>query len=242
LEVHLLLSTHGMTGEPVAQGNLLLDLLMGASVEFVPDQIGPPLNARMDVKAEMFRREGRNVFCWTDPCVLPLAAVGYVECLVEVVEQAEAASAPIGAVYVSSAGSTGAGLALAAKALGVTFPVINVCPMDWPWDTQESLARIANDAAARLGIDTRLIRDDVTVTFDHLAPGYGKVSPGSLEAIGLLGRTEGVLLDPIYSGKAAAGLIADVRAGRLAKDRNVVLIHTGGTPALFAHAPELATA
>lgn len=240
LECRLVLSTHGMAGEPVVQGNLLLDLLVGARVEFVPQEIGPALDGQMNEVAARLRAEGRRVFCWTDPAVKPLAAVGYAECLIEVVEQAEAAGIAIDAVYVSSAGSTGAGLALAAKALRVSFPVINVCPMDWPWDTRAYIAGIANGAAERLGIDTRLSREDVMLTFDHIAPGYGKVSPGSLEAIRLLGRTEGVLLDPIYSGKAGAGLIADVWAGRFAAGQNVVLIHTGGTPALFAYAEELA--
>lgn len=241
LACHLVLSTQGTTGTPAVQGNLLLDLLVGATVEFVPDEIGLPLNARMDVVADRFRQEGRRVFCWTDPCVLALAAVGYAECLVEVVEQAASAGTTIDAVYVSSAGSTGAGLVLAAKALGVNFPIINVCPIQWPWDTQAAIARIANEAAERLGIDTRVSPEDVTLTHDHIAPGYGKVSPGSREAIRLLGRTEGVLLDPIYSGKAAAGLIADVRAGRFRADQNVALIHTGGLPALFAYAAELAS-
>jgi 1-aminocyclopropane-1-carboxylate deaminase/D-cysteine desulfhydrase-like pyridoxal-dependent ACC family enzyme len=240
LPCHLVLSTHGMQAPPVVQGNLLLDLLVGATVEFVPDEIGPALNARMDAVADRLRREGKRVFCWTDPFVLPLTSIGYVECLVEIVEQAAATGVAIDAVYVSSAGSTGAGLTLAAKALGVQFPVVNVCPIQWPWDTRAAVAGIANDAAARLGIETRLIPEDVNLTFDHIAPGYGKVSPGSLEAIRLLGRTEGVLLDPIYSGKAAAGLIADVRNGRFPSDQNVVLIHTGGTPALFAYAVELA--
>jgi 1-aminocyclopropane-1-carboxylate deaminase/D-cysteine desulfhydrase-like pyridoxal-dependent ACC family enzyme len=240
LECRLVLSTHGLAGEPVVQGNLLLDLLMGAAVELVPEEIGPALDARMDAVVAKLRAEGRRVFCWTDPAVKPLAAVGYAECLIEAVEQAEAACIAIDAVYVSSAGSTGAGLALAAKALGVKFPVINVCPMDWPWDTRAYIAGIANGAAERLGIGTRLAHEDVILTFDHIAPGYGKVSPGSLEAIRLLGRTEGVLLDPIYSGKAAAGLVADVRAGRFTAGQNAVLIHTGGTPALFAYAEELA--
>jgi len=240
LECQLVLSTHGMTSEPVVQGNLLLDKLVGAHIRFVEDQIGPALDARMDAIADGYRREGRNVFCWTDPCVKPLAAVGYGECLVEIVEQSAAASVTIDALYVSSAGSTGAGLVLAGKALGVPFPIINVCPIEWPWDTRAYIAEIANGAAERLGIATRVTADDVRLTHDHIAPGYGKVSPGSLDAILRFGRTEGLLLDPIYSGKAAAALIGDVQSVASRPEQNLVLIHTGGTPALFAYAAELA--
>jgi 1-aminocyclopropane-1-carboxylate deaminase/D-cysteine desulfhydrase-like pyridoxal-dependent ACC family enzyme len=240
LECQLVLSTQGTIGEPVVQGNLLLDHLVGAQVRFVEDQIGPALDARMEGIAEGYRREGRRVFCWTDHCVKPLAAVGYVECLVEIVEQSEAANIAIDALYVSSAGSTGAGLVLAGKALGVAFPIINICPIDWPWDTREYIAEIANGAAERLQIATRVSANEIRLTHDYIAPGYGKVSPGSLDAIRRFGRTEGLLLDPIYSGKAAAALIADVQSGTYGARQNIVLVHTGGTPALFAYAAELA--
>ncbi len=242
LECQLVLSTHGMAGEPVVQGNLLLDKLVGAHVRFVEDQIGLALDARMDAIAESYRREGPNVFCWTDPSVKPLAAVGYAECLVEIVEQCAAADIAIDALYVSSAGSTGAGIVLAGKAVNLSFPIINVCPIDWPWDTREYIAEIANGAAERLRIATRVTADDVRLTHDHIAPGYGKVSPGSLDAIHRFGRTEGLLLDPIYSGKAAAALLVDIQNGTFRSGQNVVLIHTGGTPALFAYAAELADA
>ena len=77
---------------------------------------------------------------------------------------------------------------------------------------------------------------DIDVRFDCIGPGYGKLSEGGIEAIETLARTEGILLDPMYSGKALAGLMADVRAGRYRAGESIVLIHTGGTPALFAYA------
>ncbi len=90
-----------------------------------------------------------------------------------------------------------------------------------------------------LDIETRLSRDDLSISFDDIGPGYGIVSPGGLEAIALLARTEGILLDPIYSGKAMAGLIDQIRKGEFCKDDNVIFIHTGGTPALFAYNEDL---
>lgn len=97
-------------------------------------------------------------------------------------------------------------------------------------------------AAERIGIPQRLEAADIDITFDHISPGYGKIGPDCVDALSLMARTEGILLDPVYTGKALAGLIHDIRSGVLTSADSVVFIHTGGTPALFAYAAELATA
>lgn len=218
----------------VVQGNLLLDHIMGATYEIVPESVGAALDDRITERAEAFRAEGRNVYVWDRETVKPLAAVSYVLCLVEVVEQLAAMNVRPTAIYACSAGSTGSGLSLAAAALGLDVTIRHICPLEWEWDTREDMARIANQAAELIGLDTRLQRDDLDITFDYIGPGYGQVSQGCLEAIQLLGRTEAVLLDPVYSGKAMAGLIDDLRGDRWSADDVVVFIHTGGTPAIFA--------
>ena len=218
----------------IVQGNLLLDHIVGATYEIVPESVGIALDDRINERAEQFRAKGRSVYVWDRETVKPLAAVSYVLCLVEIVEQAREMGFQPDAIYACSAGSTGSGLSLGAAALGLDLPIRHIAPLQWEWDTQEDMARIANDAAELIGIDTLLPPEAIDVTFDHIGPGYGQLSSGCLEAITLLARTEAVLLDPTYSGKAMAGLIADVRAGRFAADKNVVFIHTGGTPAVFA--------
>ena len=242
LDCHLVLGR----GKPVSaddpdplQGNLLLDHLVGATVEIVSEPVGAALDDRIAERAERFRDDGRNVYAWDRETVKPLAAVSYILCLLEILEQSAEQGFTPDAVYVCSAGSTGSGLALAAAALGCEFPVRNICPIKWDWDTQEDMARIANQAAELIGIDTRLQRDDFEITFDFIGPGYGCVSQGGLEAIRLLARTEAVLLDPVYSGKAMAGLMADIRGNRFRSQENVVFVHTGGTPAVFAMSEEL---
>jgi L-cysteate sulfo-lyase len=243
LDCHLVLGR----GRPLSdgdpdpiQGNLLLDHIVGASVEIVPEPVGTDLDDRIAERAAQFRAAGRTVYTWDRGSVKPLAAVSYMLCLLEILDQSAAAGFKPDAVYVCSAGSTGSGLAIAAAALGCEFPIYNICPIQWEWDTQEDMARIANAAAELIGIETRLKRDDLHITFDHIGPGYGKISESGLEAIQLVARTEAVLLDPVYSGKALAGLIANTRAGRLSPRQNVVFIHTGGTPAVFAMSEELA--
>ena len=101
------------------------------------------------------------------------------------------------------------------------------------------MTRIANEAAELLGIDTRLQPDQLEITEDYVGTGYGAVTPECLEAIALLARTEGILLDPAYTGKSMAGLIDHVSRDRFKREQNVVFVHTGGTPALFAYNEEL---
>jgi len=247
LDCHLVLGRgKPADGPDPVQGNLLLDHLVGAEYEIVDERIGADLDRRIEQVSRRFRDQGRNVYMWDRNTVKPLAAVSYLLCLIEILEQSapDGWSAPGGfdphAVYVSSAGSTGSGLALAAAALGRTFPVVSVCPIRWEWDTQADMARIANETAELIGIETRLEPDDVNVTFDYIGPGYGQASAECLEAIALLARTEGILLDPVYSGKAMAGLIDHIRHGRFTEQQQVVFVHTGGAPALFAHHEELA--
>ena len=112
-------------------------------------------------------------------------------------------------------------------------------PIRWPWDTPKDLAEVGNAAAALLGLPHRLTAADIDIRDDYIGEQYGVLTPGSREALDLLARTEGILLDPVYTGKAMAGLIDDARHGRLGAKDQVVFIHTGGTPALFAYRDEL---
>jgi 1-aminocyclopropane-1-carboxylate deaminase/D-cysteine desulfhydrase-like pyridoxal-dependent ACC family enzyme len=242
LDIHLVLG-RGRTasGPDVVQGNLLLDQIVGASIQIVEDSIGPALDRRIAEVAERFRSQGRKVYLWDRPVVLPLAALSYVICLAEIVEQSATTGFEPAAVYVSSAGSTGAGVALGAKALGVRFPVTSVAPMIWPWNCREELAATANRAAELAGLETRLTPDEMLFDETHLGPGgYGAPSDAGLEALTLLARTEGILVEHVYTAKALAGLIANIRVGQYRADQDIVFIHTGGTPAIFAEAELLA--
>jgi 1-aminocyclopropane-1-carboxylate deaminase/D-cysteine desulfhydrase-like pyridoxal-dependent ACC family enzyme len=241
LGCHLVLGRGGPSkGPEPLQGNLLLDHLVGAHVEIVEEKIGPDLDARIAAVAEKHRREGRRVYFWDKDRVKPLAAVSYAVCLVEILQQSQAAGFEAAAIYVSSAGSTGAGLVMGAAALGWKQPIRSVAPIRWPFDTQADMADIARVAGRLIGLDLPIETGDVDVTFDFIGPAYGEVSAAGLEALTLLARTEGILVDPIYSGKALAGLISDVRSGRWSRDDRLVFIHTGGTPALFAYSEQLA--
>src|SRR5207244_5664626 len=112
-------------------------------------------------------------------------------------------------------------------------------PIRWPWDTSADLAEVATAAAALLGLPHRINAEDIDVRSDYIGAGYGSVTDDGREAIRLLARTEGILLDPVYTAKAMAGLIDDIRRRRVSPADLVVFVHTGGTPAVFAYRDEL---
>ena len=240
LDIHLVLGRGGPAkGPDVVQGNLLLDHLVGAHVDITDATIGVDLDDRIAEVAARHRANGRKVYSWDRHRVKPLAAVSYALCVAEIIEQAQAAGWTPDAMYISSAGSTGSGMVLGQLALGLKCPVRSISPIKWPWDTQEDMAQIADAAGKLIGLDLGIGREQIDVSFDYIGPGYGSLSGGGCEAIALLARTEGIILDPSYTGKAMAGLIDDIRQGRRHAGEKVVFIHTGGTPALFAYAEKL---
>ena len=234
LPIHLVLSRAHLNGPVETQGNLLLDHLMGASIEFVDVPVGPELDAIIADRAEQLRAKGHRPFFWNRNPVVQIAAIGYVECAVEIVEQCWRERIKPTAIYVSSCGSTGAGLALGVASLGLATPVRNIAPLTWPWDTATDMAEVACDVAERLQLPHRLSPGDVDVSEQYIAPGYGTPGPDCLEAMQLVARTEAIMLDPIYTGKAMAALIDHIRRGDFSTHDNIVFVHTGGTPVLFA--------
>lgn len=249
LDCHLILGRNRpyADGPDPVQGNLLLDHLVGAFVEIVEEGLGAELEARIARTAAAYRAAGRRPYFWESAVVKPLAALSYVDTIREIVEQWPASVPAPSAVYLSSAGSTGAGAALGAALLDWRHEqgpvsIRSIAPLEWPWDTHTEMAETATAAAWRLlGESAPVVtRDEIDVTFDHIAPGYGKPSAAGLEAQSLAARTEGLLVDPVYTGKALGALLADIRSGRLPADRPVVFLHTGGAPALFAYSDQLA--
>ncbi len=221
------------------QGNLLLDHLMGAEVHIIDQPLGPALDDVLLSQAEALRKSGRRPYVWDRVTGRPLAAVSYLLCFAEIIEQLAAMKVEAKAMYVSAAGATGAGMALGKAVLGWPGKVRLICPINWPWSIPDDLAAVANQTAELLGLPHRLTGADIDVRTDYIGPGYGVVTGASREAMDLVAKTEGILLDPVYTGKAMAGLIDDVRQGRLHKDETAVFIHTGGTPAVFAYRDEL---
>ena len=239
LDISLLL-LHGEKG-PALQGNLLLDHLMGADVTVVDLASMEDLQPLLDDKGEELRRAGRKPYVMKPLGVesLALGALGYIDAAIEMDEQFDVLGVAPSRLYVCGANMTPAGMALGFKALGRDIRLVNITPIKWSEPRARDIVRIANAAAGLLDLDVTLEEADFESYDDYIGERYGVVTDGGREALQLLARTEGIILDPVYSSKALAGLIDHVRRGSLTGDDTVVFVHTGGTPALFAYADDL---
>lgn len=228
---------------PARQGNYLLDQIFGASIHLIPAgpdprvAVAPDEEERVREIVEDERRRGGQ------PYVIPVGgssgvgAIGYAAGTLELVEQlGDAGLSPSLLYYASGSRGTQAGLELGARLFSPPYQLRGVAVSGGETEKRVRAARIANEAAAVLGVEVALRPDELTTQQGYIGDGYGIATPGGVEAIQLLARCDGVLLDPTYTAKAMAALIADVRAGSIAPDETIVFLHTGGTPALFAHA------
>ncbi len=216
------------------QGNLLLDYLFGADVRIIgPDE---DIDAAKERLAEEYRAKGHKPFVIRHPDLA--GGLGYLVCLLELVAQCrELGIKPTHLVH-SSAAPTQAGLVLGAKALGLDWHILGVSPSQKP-DGSATIAELCNLVADLLELPIRVTPEEVHFTTEFVGDHYGFPSPEGLEALLLLARKEGILLDPVYTAKAFAAIIALARQGVLTSDHTVIFLHTGGTPALFAYQPTL---
>ena len=215
-------------------GNVLLDRLFDCAIEYRP--AGGDMNAEAETKGEALRAEGAK------PYVIPgggsnrVGALGYVSCAQELVQQADEMGLTIDRL-VTATGSAGtqAGLVVGLEGMNAGIPVLGI-GVRAPKDRQEAnVHKLAEATADYVGVRGGVARTAVAANCDYVGPGYGQPTPGMIEAVKMLARLEGILLDPVYSGKAMAGLIDLVRKGELRKGERVVFLHTGGAVGLFGY-------
>jgi L-cysteate sulfo-lyase len=170
----------------------------------------------------------------------PLGSLGYVECAREIVAQARDSDLRIDAiVHKSGSAGTQAGLVAGLAVLEAPIPVIGIGGGQSPTELEEMVFRMATEAASLLGKPSAVKRSAVVATDPHPIQ-YGALTREVSDVIELFARTEGILVDPVYTGPALVGLLALIRQGKFRRDSNVVFIHTGGTAALFGYMDGLA--
>lgn len=237
LSCHLVLG-----GEPpsIPEGNLLLDQLLGAVIHWTGEL---RKGEKIPEIAQSLQAAGRK------PYVVPyggsntMGAIGFVEAVRELADQLSRLGEPIThVVFASSSGGTQAGLAVGKSLFGLDCELIGIgidkgASGDIPFG--EHVARLANATAERLGIDDRFAAPDLLIRDDYLGEGYGVVGELERHAIRTLAETEGILLDPVYTGRAMGGLLDMIERGELSPEHSVLFWHTGGLPALFPYAEDL---
>ena len=210
------------------QGNLLLDALSGAQLVFAP-------KARRDLALrEQFERaqaEGRAPYLIPYGGSNALGAQGYAQAMRELAEQKVE---PDWIVFASSSGGTQAGLVLGGRQTGFRGRILGISVDETSQSLQKRVAALVKEAAALNGERLSIAAEEILVNDSYCRAGYGVLQPAEIEAIRGFARADGILLDPVYTGRAAAGLLDLIRTGFFRKDETVLFWHTGGTPALFA--------
>ena len=231
------------------QGNLLLQNILGSEIEILDfaDMTslgGSFVTDKLEAVAERFRSQGHKPFILRHdlPEVAALVGpVGWVDAADELTQQANQSDLKVDYVVLANGGGgTQAGLVLGTKHLRADWQVIGITVLNGENAAIASTAEQANATAEYLGIDTRVSKADIQIYGDYIGDGYGVPTRECIDAIRLVAQTEAIFLDPVYTGKAMSGLIDLVNKGYFKATDNVVFIHTGGIPALFAYHKEVA--
>jgi len=215
-------------------GNVLLDVLHGASIE----HRGPDLdmNAEMEAVADQMRAQGRNAYTIPGGGSNATGALGYVNCAFEMLAQFVDMGLNVDhIVHATGSAGTQAGLVTGLKAMNAQIPLLGIGVRAPKAKQEENVFNLAVKTAEKLGCPNVVSREDVVANTDYVGPGYGVPADSTLEAIDIFAKTEAILLDPVYSGKGGAGLIDLIRKGHFKKGEKVVFLHTGGAIGLAGY-------
>jgi len=227
--------------EPYANsGNVFLDKIFGASLREYPG--GTDFAAAMGEVADEVHAAGGKPYIIPGGASNTVGALGYVNCAIELLQQAENLGLAIDHL-VTATGSAGtqAGLAVGLKGLGSNIPLLGIGVNIAQQAQEEKVFALACDTAEYIGKPGIVDRDDIVANCNYVGAGYGVPTDSMNEAVLLLARLEGLLFDPVYSGKGLAGMIDLIRIGEFKNASNIVFLHTGGSAALFAYLDQLQT-
>lgn len=236
IKCHILLEDRtGMTDISYREnGNVLLNQLHGASMEHRVS--GLDMNTEMEASASELKKNGNTVYIIPGGGSNPTGALGYANCAQEIIVQSTEMGLEIDhIIHATGSAGTQAGLIAGLKALNASIPLLGIGVRASKQKQEENVYNLACATAEKLGCAGIIERNDIVANCDYVGPGYGFPSESTLEAIDIFARLEGILLDPVYSGKGAAGLIDLIRKGEFKRGQRLVFIHTGGAIALAGY-------
>jgi D-cysteine desulfhydrase family pyridoxal phosphate-dependent enzyme len=222
-----------LSGEkpPTVSGNLLLDTLLGAEIHWARSTQREQF---LEDTFKQARDAGRRPYLIPYGGSNPIGACAYAFAMQEMMQQVAGAQPPDWIVFATSSGGTQAGLVAGARLFAYDGQILGIS-VDQPTPIlSEKVARLANETSHFLGVSSSFALHDIQVNADYIGKGYGVMGAGEREAIRLFAKYEGLMLDPVYTGRAAAGLIDLIRKGFFKPHDRVLFWHTGGTPAIFA--------
>jgi len=236
LECHLILEERvaGSYKEDASGNNFLFELMGVKSIEVVPG--GTDMSAAMENKAARLADQGRRPYIIPGGASNAIGALGYVSCAAETMNQLNEMQLKIDHIIVpSGSAGTHAGMVVGMVGGNGNIPISGI-NVSRPKAVQEEIVyKLAGETAAKLSLKSKVDRADVVCFDQYVGPGYSLPTDAMVEAVKLFARTEAILLDPVYSGKTAAGLIDRIRQDHFNPGANILFLHTGGSPALFAY-------
>lgn len=218
------------------QGNLLTVYLMGAQVEFVETEDHWDLEEHALNLCEKLTKEGRRPYYIPVSGTTPHSCLGYVDCGLELADQIEQRGLEFDAIYTPfGTGGIFTALLMTLRERGILSPMVGISVNRDLKTCEEYLEKWWTALSELLERDAQAERGEFEIQDGFIGKEYGDPTEAGLDAIMLMARTEGILLDPVYSGKVLAGLIAQQQAGRWTKGQRILMLHSGGVPALFAY-------
>lgn len=230
LGVHLVL---GGKRSAAPSGNWMLDQMFGAEIDFVDSGDWSVWEEEAAGLADRLSRGGKNVYTMPVGGSTPVGSLGYVSAFGEILDQCERSGIRLDTIiHSSSSGGTQAGLIAGKAVSGWGGRIIGIGAAKNKFSLSAEISELASRTAAALGAVAR--REDVIVDDSFLGEGYGHKTQESLHAIKLFAEHEGIVLDHVYTAKAAAGLLEYARSGMFSENENILFIHTGGSPEIFS--------
>ncbi|MDA0745567.1 MAG: pyridoxal-phosphate dependent enzyme [bacterium] len=240
LELRLFMRPEREIDRTQVQGNGFLQRMFGAQVTVLEDNRFDKQRAAIEAEIGRLRAEGRNVYRPRELDTVDLDAIAYAEVGLELVRQCRVAGIRPKFLYTAALDTTQAGLVLGLSYLESSIQVKGISPFQGMPERKENMARMANQAVKRLGLDFgEMTPEDFDNDDGFVGERYGIPTEAGIEALHTVARCEGILLDPVYTSKAMGALFTQIREGKLPKDEPVVFLHTGGAPALFGYVEEV---
>jgi L-cysteate sulfo-lyase len=216
-------------------GNVLLDRILGGDiVGHLP--AGTDMQAAMETLAEELRSQGMKPYVIPGGGSNPVGALGYVTCAMEMLQQAYDMNMTIDCVvHATGSAGTQAGLVAGFEGAQSGVPVFGVSVRADKKKQEENVFRLTQATADYIGLKMPIARESIVADDGYVGSGYGQPTPSMIEAVRLCAQLDGILLDPVYTGKGMAGLIGNIRNGKFTRGQNVIFVHTGGSAALFGY-------